>query len=293
MTVTTFRAPLYFITVLVLTFWISFIYPTHAASDSPRSSRHPRLASTVLEDFVADTTDKGIENHANMLDRRLQERKLTQEEMRIIESFIGLGFKSIIDVMTAVANVLNARSNIDGVDRFMKAFNSLFGSTGSTSINRYYYLIANFWVVYDATAMVFRAWENRIAERKDNVEAQQAQDETNNAVEETLAALREANTQLTSLRDNLADLIRRQDIARRGFAGKRTPSKRKMQISSSLDGVEDNNDKEDEEEVEEENLVEPFTSEEAVPFRYERNDGGRTDSNIPLNQTFNENDIPD
>ncbi|KAI9562012.1 hypothetical protein GHT06_012976 [Daphnia sinensis] len=294
MTVTTFRAPLYFITVLVLTSWISFINPAHAASDSTRrSSRHPKLPSTVLEDFVTDVTHKKIENHANTLDRRLQERKLTQEEMRIIESFVGLGFKSIIDVMTAVANVLNARSNIDGVDRFMKSFNSLFASTGGTSLNRYYFLIANFWVVYDAAAMIFRAWENRIAERKDNVEAQEAQDETNNAIEETLAALREANTQLTSLKDNLADLIRRQDIARRGVAGKRNPSKRKMEISSSFDGTEGKNDKEYDEEVAEENSVEPFTSEEAVSFGYERNDGGRAESNIPPNQTFNENDIPD
>ncbi|KAK4002454.1 hypothetical protein OUZ56_004282 [Daphnia magna] len=294
MTVTTFRAPLYFITVLVLTSWISFIYPAHAASDSTRrSSRHSKLPSTVLEDFVTGTTHKGIENHENMLDRRLQERKLTQEEMRIIESFVGLGFKSLIDVMTAVANVLNARSNIDGVDRFMKSFNSLFASTGGSSLNQYYFLIANFWVIYDAMAMIFRAWENRIAERKDNVEAQEAQEETNNAIEETLAALQEANTQLTSLKDNLADLIRRQDIARRGVDGKRTASKRKMEISSSFDGTEDKNDNEYEEEVEEENSVEPFTSEEAVSFRYEHNDGGRADSNVPPNQTFNENVIPD
>lgn len=195
--------------------------------------------------------------------------------------------------MTAVGNVLNARSNIDAVDRFMTAFNSLFGSKGGAAVDLYYFQIANFWVVYDAAAMIIRAWENRFVQRRDDVEAQEAQEESNSAVEETLEALRETNTQLTLLRDNLADLIRREDIARRGVTGKLTPSKRRMGIFSSFDGTEDNNDKEYGGEVEGEKSAKPSTPEEAVSFKYEHNDSGRADSITPPDQTFNENEIPD
>ncbi|KZS18673.1 Uncharacterized protein APZ42_015230 [Daphnia magna] len=293
MTATTFRAPLYFITVFLLTFWISFIYPAHAASNSTRSYRHTRLPYTMIKDFFAGITHKGIENHAETLDGKLQERKLTHKEKQIFESFVGRGFESIIDLMTAVGNVLNARSNIDAVDRFMTAFNSLFSSKGGSAVDLYYFQIANFWVVYDAVAMIIRAWENRIVERRDDVEAQEAQEESNNAVEETLEALRETNTQLTLLRDNLADLIRREDIARRGVTGKLTPSKRRMGISSSSDGTEDNNDKEYGGEVEGEKSAKPSTPKKAVSFKYEHNDSGRADSITPPDQTFNENEIPD
>lgn len=233
--------------------------------------------------FFTSASHKGIKIHAETLDR-----KFTHEEKRMIESFVGLGFNSIIDIMTAVGNVLNARSNIDAVDRFMASFNTLFSSRGGNSLNLYYYMIGNFWVIFDAAAMVFRSWENRFAERKSNVEVQEAQEETNAAVEETLAALQETNAQLTLLRENLVNLIRRQDIARRGVAGKRIPAERETELSSSSDGTDDSNEKEDEEE---ENLVEPFTLEEAVPASYGDSNGERAD--ISLGTTFIENDIPD
>lgn len=224
--------------------------------------------------------------------------KLKENELRIIESVVGIGVNRIIDVMTAVGNVLNARSNIDSVDRYMTAFNSLFSSRGSGSVFAYYYIIANFWVVFDAATMIFRSWENRFAERKANVEALQAQQDTNSAVEETLAALSEANAQLVLLKDGLNNLIRRKDIRRKGLASKKQSFEEKqMEKYSELDEDDNSEEEEIEEEEEEEGLTsedvtqdENTSQEDFVPPSDTSED---MNLNVSVNQGFGENDIPE
>ena len=224
--------------------------------------------------------------------------------MRIIESVVSIGVNKIIDVMTAVGNVLNARSNIDSVDRYMTTFNSLFNSRGGGNVYAYYYTIANFWVVFDAAVMVFRSWENRFAERKSNVEALQAQQDTNSAVEETLAALSEANAQLELLKDGLNNLIRRKDIRRKGrlvaFKEGSLEEKQVDKYSGNEFNDEKDDNSEEEEEEEEQEEEEPknedvtkdanSSQEDIVSLSDNRED---INLNVSVNQEFDENVIPE
>ena len=245
---------------------------------------------------------KNSENTETSIRKSDKNIKLKENELRIIESVVSIGVNKIIDVMTAVGNVLNARSNIDSVDRYMTTFNSLFNSRGGGNLFAYYYMIANFWVVFDAAVMVFRSWENRFAERKANVEALQAQQDTNSAVEETLAALSEANAQLVLLKDGLNNLIRRKDIRRKGrllaFKERSLEEKQIDKYSGNEfnDEKDDNSKKEEEEEEEEEPKNEDVTKdanssqEDIVSLSDNRED---IYLNISVNQEFDENFIPE
>ena len=157
----------------------------------------------------------------------------------------GIGVDRIINAMTAVSNVINSRSNIDSVDRFMAAFTNLFTSAGGGStLFTFYYIVQNFWVVFDASAMMFRIWEDRLTERRDNVEALQSAQTSNSAVEETLAALSEANAQLVLLKDGLNNLIRRKGIRRKGLA----TLSNQIYIDSRFEEMDDNMEEAEEEE---------------------------------------------
>jgi vacuolar-type H+-ATPase subunit I/STV1 len=216
---------------------------------------------------------------------------------------IGIGIDKLADVLTGVSNVLNSRSNIDAVDKFMAAFTSLFNSTGGNNVFVYYYIFSNFWVVFDAAAMIFRVWEDRFKERESNVEALQTQQESDSQILETLEALSEVNARLAVLKDSLNSLVRRKDIQRKGLAAlKQGFEKKTIYLHSGLDVMDDDSvDEEDkEEEDEDEGPMDEADEDGTEDANSSQEDTGtlsdnRQDTNqsILVNQEFGENDIPE
>jgi len=216
---------------------------------------------------------------------------------------IGIGIDKLADVLTGVSNVLNSRSNIDAVDKFMAAFTSLFNSTGGNNVFVYYYIFSNFWVVFDAAAMIFRVWEDRFKERESNVEALQTQQESDSQILETLEALSEVNARLAVLKDSLNSLVRRKDIQRKGLAAlKQGFEKKTIYLHSGLDVMDDDSvDEEDkEEEDEDEGPMDEADEDGTEDANSSQEDTGtlsdnRQDTNqsILVNQEFGENYIPE
>jgi hypothetical protein len=213
---------------------------------------------------------------------------------------IGIGIDKLADVLTGVSNVLNSRSNIDAVDKFMAAFTSLFNSTGGNNLYVYYLLFSNLWVVFDAAAIIFRVWEDRFRERQSNVEALQTQQESDSQILETLEALSEVNARLAEIKDSLNSLVRRKDIQRKGLAAlKQGFEKKTIYLHSGLDVMDD--DSVDEEDKEEEDEDEgPMDEDGTEDANSSQEDTGtlsdnRQDTNhrILVNQEFGENDIPE
>jgi vacuolar-type H+-ATPase subunit I/STV1 len=213
---------------------------------------------------------------------------------------IGIGIDKLADVLTGVSNVLNSRSNIDAVDKFMAAFTSLFNSTGGNNVFVYYYIFSNFWVVFDAAAMIFRVWEDRFKERESNVEALQTQQESDSQILETLEALSEVNARLAVLKDSLNSLVRRKDIQRKGLAAlKQGFEKKTIYLHSGLDVIDDDSVDEENEEEEDEDEG-PMDEDGTEDANSSQEDTGtlsdnRQDTNhrILVNQEFGENDIPE
>lgn len=117
------------------------------------------------------------------------------------------GLANVVKLMNTVNNIFNANTNIDSVDRLMTAFNDLFNSRGVVNLNNYFFSIANFWVIYDATAMIVRAIESRNVGRVEDKKADIKQEEINSVVEETIDTLNEANARLIRFQNNLKTLI--------------------------------------------------------------------------------------
>ncbi|EFX76992.1 hypothetical protein DAPPUDRAFT_306038 [Daphnia pulex] len=292
--------PIYFITGLFLTSWIAHIIPTHAAPSSLRSPQQlnlPAVPKELLKESWS-TADKNVD--ITSFRKSTEGAKFKEKELRLIESVIGIGIDKLADIMTGVSNVLNSRSNIDAVDRFMAAFTSLFNSTGGYNVYAYYYIFSNWWVVFDASAMIFRVWEDRFKERQSNVEALQTQQESDNQILETLEALSEANARLTLLKDSLNSLIRRKDIQRKGLAAlKQGFEKKTIYLHSGLDVMDDDRDNEENEEEEDEDEG-PVDKDGTEDANFSQEDTGtlsdnRQDTNpsILVNQEFGENDIPE
>ncbi|XP_046642195.1 uncharacterized protein LOC124327253 [Daphnia pulicaria] len=292
--------PIYLITGLLLTSWISHIViPTHAAPNSLRSPQQLNLPA-VPKELIKDSwrTDKSVDKTS--VRKSTEGAKFKEKELRLIESVIGIGIDKLADVLTGVSNVLNSRSNIDAVDKFMAAFNSLFNSTGGNNVFVYYYIFSNFWVVFDAAAMIFRVWEDRFKERESNVEALQTQQESDSQILETLEALSEVNARLAVLKDSLNSLVRRKDIQRKGLAAlKQGFEKKTIYLHSGLDVIDDDSVDEEDEEKEDEDEG-PMDEDGTEDANSSQEDTGtlsdnRQDTNqsILVNQEFGENDIPE
>ena len=151
---------------------------------------------------------------------------------RAVVSALGFGADKATTLMVGVENVLNARSDIEPIDRFISSFNNLFLSPAGIAINNYYNIFANFWVNFDAIAQFVRGLENRIVIRRANALAAAAEEESSAVVEETLLSLTAANAQLEEFKDNLSNLLRRHDIAR------------VIHTSRRADTIDDNNENE-------------------------------------------------
>ncbi|KAI9562011.1 hypothetical protein GHT06_012975 [Daphnia sinensis] len=264
MTVTTFRVPVYFITGLVLSSWVSFIDPIYAAPYlAPSTSPRPLdMSSSVSKGFdplpTGNVTEKPVvvnnnlnENttlapkHANhsLVSGRLSHLK-DMVSPRAVFSLFGLGADKATKLMNGVENFLNARSDIDEIDNVISVFNKLFLSRGSNAVNNYYTLFANFWVNFDAIAQFVRGIENRIIVRRAEIQAEIAEEEANAVVEETLLSLTAANAQLEDFKNNLENLIQRRGIARIGTAASRKKVQEGTQTEppSSLDLAHQNSD---------------------------------------------------
>ncbi len=173
--------------------------------------------------------------------------KFKERALRLTESVVGIGINRLADIMTGVSNVLNSRSNIEAVDRFMEAFSALFQSRGGYNVYNYYNLYSNM-IIFDVLAMIFRIWEDRLKNRQTSVETLRAQQESDSPIEETLEALSEVNAKLTLIKDGLNRLVRRKDIRRMGLAAlKQCFEKKTIYLHSRLDLMDDDSDEDKDE----------------------------------------------
>ncbi len=161
--------------------------------------------------------------------------------------------------MIGTGNFLNARSNIEGVDKYMSAFNNFFNSRGGGNWNNYYFIINNWWVIYDATAMFFRSIENRKVQKIRDAEDLAKEEENKEVIDEAVLTLNEANDQLVAFKNNLAAWICRNspNIARNGVIKLRRLSRndateRQIDCSSLLERLDKNEDEEEQTEEDQE-----------------------------------------
>ncbi len=132
---------------------------------------------------------------------------------RAVKSVLDIAMDKVTTLMTGANNFLNGKSNIEPIDQFTSNFNTLFTSPGSSAVNNYYNIFANFWVNFDAISQFIRGLENRIVVRRVTVASAADEEEANAIVEETLLSLTAANAQLEDFKNNLNNLLRRQGIA--------------------------------------------------------------------------------
>lgn len=212
----------------------------------------PTPIAKSVEEPVVNKLNDGTSPAPKTANHTLASSKLSPLKNLIspntVLSVFGLGADTAIRLMTGVENFLNARSNIDEVDSVMSMFNKLFLSRGSNAMLTYYTLFANFWVNFDAVAQFVRGIENRIVVRRAEIQAEIAEEEASEIVEETLLSLTAANAQLEDFKNNLENLIRRQGIARTGAV---TRNKDAVEPQSELSGHEEDDDSDEEHDEEE------------------------------------------
>lgn len=291
MTVTTFRVPVYFITGLVLSSWVSFIDPIYAApylapSTSPRQLVMSSSVPKGLETDPVPTrniTEKPVVNNLNesttpapkKANHSLVSDKLSHLKdiisPRAVVSLFGFGADKATDMMIGVENFLNARTDIDEVDNAVSTFNRLFISKGANAVNNYYNIFANFWVTFDAIAQFVRGIENRVVVRRAEIQDEITEREASNVVEETLLSLTAANAQLEDFKNTLENMIRRRGIARIGAATRNDDAQEPQnEPSSSLHIADQNSDEiQDEEENELDMTEERNSLGEEIPSRDE------------------------
>lgn len=171
---------------------------------------------------------------------------------RAVTSALGFGADKATTLMVGVENFLNARSDIEPIDRFMTTFNNLFLSKGGIAINNYYNIFANFWVNFDAIAQFVRGIENRIVVRRAEVLSAAAEEESSAVVEETLSSLTAANAQLEDFKNSLSNLLRRHDIARVIDTSRRGDAL--DEINEEEEDEEDDEQEDEQEDDDEENV---------------------------------------
>uniref|UniRef100_A0A0P6EIH2 Uncharacterized protein n=1 Tax=Daphnia magna TaxID=35525 RepID=A0A0P6EIH2_9CRUS len=272
MTVTTFRVPVYFITGLVLSSWVSFIDPIYAApylapSTSPRklvmSSSVPKGLETdpvptrnITEEPVVNNLNESTTPAPKKANHSLVSDKLSHLKdiisPRAVVSLFGFGADKATDMMIGVENFLNARTDIDEVDNAVSTFNRLFISKGANAVNNYYNIFANFWVTFDAIAQFVRGIENRVVVRRAEIQDEITEREASDVVEETLLSLTAANAQLEDFKNTLENMIRRRGIARIGAATRNDDAQETQNEPSSSLHIADQNSNEIHDEEEDE-----------------------------------------
>lgn len=162
------------------------------------------------QDVKAEKTVNSTSPHEKL------KRILSQRQM---EKMFGSGVDTATSLLTVAENVLNGKTDVNDIDRYMSSFNDLFNSRGMTALNIFYTLFANFWVNFDAIGMFVRTIDGRI---RDSIaeEETRLEEAENNLVGDTIDALDEANQRLADLKTNLKLWICREIVAvnREGLA---------------------------------------------------------------------------
>jgi len=174
--------------------------------------------------------------------------------LKPVKSVLDIGMDKATTFLIGANNFLNGYSNIDPIDRFTSNFNTLFTSTGSSAVNNYYNIFANFWVNFDAISQFIRGIENRIVVRRVQAVAETDEEESNAIVEETLLSLTAANAQLEDFKNNLNNLLRRQ-----GIAIVRTGKIKRIGVVNDSKDEDDKEDDDEEDEDEDEEDVNTLT----------------------------------
>ena len=126
----------------------------------------------------------------------------------------------VISFATALQNFLNGETDIDVVDTFMSAVNTLFNSNGMTALNNYYTVFSNYFVVIDAVAYFIRVTEVRIRQHRWDREDLARAEERALLVEKVIDRLVTTNVQLNRFRKNVEILMCRRaanSIKRKGL----------------------------------------------------------------------------
>lgn len=246
-------------------------------------------------------------------------KSISQMEPRqALETVIGPSIDSATNLMIAVSNFINGRTNIPAVDKYINSFGTLMLSNGLSGTISYSTVFMSFWVIYDALAWIFRFNEDRYKRNKEL--KQEALNEDDEAVEEMISTLNVANERLNTFKTSLLLLIC-ENIDRSAMKDgkiliKRSGLERQIDCSSLLRKRVDtnkNNEKKEEDEVEVnkddedvdgENVENPkeILKKDVIPdepndFSYSKSDDNEdnTNDNEPeaVEQNYEENVIPD
>lgn len=151
------------------------------------------------------TFDKALTAMAELV--KLSKSNNITQHRQALELLIGPSVDRVTSLLIAAGNFLNGRTNIDGIDRYMTSFISLFSADGVLATNTYSTLYMSFWVIYDSIGWIYRFNENRHNDRQDEkaAAAQLAQDVE--AVAGMIETLNVANTRLEAFSKSIQLII--------------------------------------------------------------------------------------
>ncbi|EFX76991.1 hypothetical protein DAPPUDRAFT_106601 [Daphnia pulex] len=245
-----FRATVYFIMGMIL---LSCVIQSSSAPAPKGLKKLFEHAAKSHEDpnelKLDDSTKTTHEKPSSVIFRNMM-------SPRAVKSVFDIAMDKLTILMTGANNFLNGKSNIEPIDQFTSNFNTLFTSPGTSAVNNYYNIFANFWVNFDAISQFIRGLENRIVVRRVTANSAADEEEANAIVEETLLSLTAANAQLEDFKNNLNNLLRRQGIA----IVQGTAKSKRADVS-----MNDSDDEEEDEDQDEEDAVNSLTNQFISP----------------------------
>lgn len=178
-----------------------------------------------------------------------------KEPRQALETLVGPSIDSATNLLIAVSNFINGRTNIAAVDKYINSFITFMLSDGLSGTITYSTLYMGFWVIYDATTWIYRFNERRYNDRRK--EKLQELNKDDELVEEMISTLTVANKRLEAFKNSMQTLIC-QNIDKSATKDgkiliKRSGQERQIDCSSLLSqAIDENNNNEENDENEEE-----------------------------------------
>ncbi|KZS18671.1 Uncharacterized protein APZ42_015231 [Daphnia magna] len=155
------------------------------------------LKNSTSETSTTNSTER--KQHHRIVEPRQQSRR------RSMKSLVSPEFTmdKFVAFVTTSNNLMNSNTKYPRLDKLTKTFSRLFNSDGMTAVGVFWNMWVSFWTVVDAVANIFRAYETRILNTRDQNEPQPP-----NPLEDLEESLDDANDNIAAVSELFQELKR-------------------------------------------------------------------------------------
>lgn len=155
------------------------------------------LKNSTSETNTTNSTER--KQHHRIVEPRPQSRRRSMKYLVSPEFTMD----KFVAFVTTSNNLMNSNTKYPRLDKLTKTFSRLFLSDGMTAVGVFWNMWVSFWTVVDAVANIFRAYETRILNTRDQNEPQPP-----NPLEDLEESLDDANDNIAAVSELFQELKR-------------------------------------------------------------------------------------